>query len=55
MAIGIVSWCAVDERADWYKLFEGHLPSIKIVNTNPFDLTLPLLRIYPIQVHKNTH
>ena len=38
-----------------YKLFQGHLPSIKIVNTNPLDLTLPLLGIPPTQVHKDTH
>ena len=34
-----------------YKLFQGHLPSIKIVNTNPLDLTLPLLGIL---LHKST-
>ena len=34
-----------------YKLFQGHLPSIKIVNTNPLGLTLPLLGILP---HKST-
>ena len=34
-----------------YELFQGHLPSIKIVNTNPLDLTLPLLGIL---LHKST-